>query len=115
MKTESLNQTGPAVALKIAYDAVKENLNYSHKRLRDETGLTYNTLRKIRNGDLGRRSPVIYYLHVLMRILHKAYSQSIIQMQDGATKAVLIKNVWAEIACELCNMHMPKVPKKGCY
>lgn len=115
METESLNPTGPSIALKIAYDAVTKILNYSHKRLRDETGLTYNTLRKIRDGDLGKRSPAIYYLHVLMRILHKAYSQSIIQMQDGAAKAVLIKNTWAEIACELCDMHMPKVPKGDRY
>lgn len=115
METKSLIPTGPAAALNTAYNAVTQILNYSHKRLRDETGLTYNTLRKIRDGNLGKRSPAIYYLQVLMRILHKAYSQSIIQMQDGATKAVLIKNAWAEIACELCNMHMPKLPKKDCY
>ena len=115
MKTEALNSTGPAVALKIAYDAVTQTLGYSHKQLQEKTGWTYNTLRKIRDGDLGKRSPITYYLQVLMQILSDAYSQSIIQMQDGATKAVLIKNAWAEIACELCNMHMPKMPERTYY
>ena len=114
MKTESLNPTGPAVALKITYDAVTQILGYSHKQLQEKTGWTYNTLRKIRDGNLGMRSPVTYYHQTLMQILRDAYSESINQMQD-IEKAILIKNAWAEIACEQNYMHMPKVPKKTDY
>ena len=69
--------------------------------------MDYKTLRRIRAGELGKRSPVAYYLCTLMQILTKAYGRSLVT--DGATKAIAIKNAMAEIACELCNMHLPKV------
>lgn len=107
METKTLKPTGPAAALKIAYDAVTKVLNYSHKKLREETRWDYKTLRKIRDGELGNRSPVTYYLCMLMQILTKAYEHSIVT--DGGTKAIPLKNAFAEIACELCYMHLPKI------
>lgn len=111
MKTESLNQTGPAVALKIAYLAVTQILNYSHKQLREKTGWDYGTLRKIRDGRLGQKSPVKYYLNVLVQLLTKAMDESL--RNDGATKAILIKNDLAAIGCELCNQHLPRLTNEG--
>ena len=111
MKTEKLAPTGQVVALNIAYEAVTRILNYSHKQLREETGWDYKTLRKIRDRVLGTKSPVKYYLDVLVKILTNAMNESL--REDGATKAIPIKNALAAIGCELCNQHLPKLTNES--
>lgn len=111
MKKVNQLPTGPAVALKIAYNAVTRILKYSHKQLHEEIRWDYKTLRKIRDGGLGKNSPTKYYLDVLVQILTKAMAKSL--REDGATKAILIKNVLAAIGCELCNQHLPKLTNES--
>jgi len=96
MKTEKQNPTGPAVALKIAYDALVK-LKYTHVMLRKETGLSYDTLRKIRDVKLGERSPVFVYLHMFIKILVKEYRRSF--EETGGDGAAEIREAMAQILC----------------
>ncbi len=104
-------KTAQAAALKIAYKTVTRVLNYSHEQLREKTRWDYKTLCKIRDGKLGKNSPVKHYLDVLMEIMTKAMVESF--EEDGATKAMLIKNAMAAIGCELCHQHYPKLTNES--
>lgn len=97
MKTQKQTTTGASVALKIAYEAVTQTIKYSHKRLHEETNLSYLTLQNIREDKLGKRSPIRnYYLPIFIELLVKEYRLRIRQGGDGATD---ILRVMAQILC----------------
>ena len=101
MKTKTLKPTGPAVALKIAYQFVTQNLKYSHKRLvRENFGMNMTKLRHIKHDEPGYESTNEFYLLCFLKIIKKEYHQRI---QKGDTGREIL-HVLAEI--ELQEHHM---------
>lgn len=97
MKKNEQDPTGPAAALKIVYDTLTKTLKYTHKRLREETGLSFLALQNIRDNKLRKRSPVRnYYLPILIKLLVNEYRYRI---KHGGNGAVDILRIMAQILC----------------
>lgn len=96
MKTEGLNSTGPAVALKTAYNALinlKDKHNeakYPHARLKEKTGLTLPTLRRIRKGELGEKSHINYYIGEFVSLLDNEYQSALNEANTNKMNTILL-------------------------
>lgn len=80
--------TGKMAALQIADEAVRE-LGYTPKRLKEETRLTFPTLRRIHNQKLKGKSPVNYYLEKFISILEKEYQRLLRQADTKGMNYIL--------------------------
>ena len=97
METGSLNQTGPAAALKTAYLFVTQDLKYSHKRLvRENFGMNMEKLKNIKRDNPGKPSTDEFCMQCFLQIIKKEYHQRI-QKGDPARE---ILHVLAEIALQ---------------
>lgn len=60
------------LALTLAYNCVIK-LGWTHVRLRNQYGMTYPTLRRIREGKLGKGQTDNFCLQVFLSIINDAY------------------------------------------
>lgn len=103
MKTEILNQTGPAVALKTAYDAVNQILKKTPTKLEKENlGVNLPTLRRVIRCQPIKAVTYAYYMELFLRMLREEYHQRI---QKGDTGREILR-VLAEIALQEHNMSL---------
>lgn len=98
--------SGPKAALMIAYKAITK-LGYTHKRLKEETKLTLPTLRRIRDSNLGERSPVNYYLDKFISLLEKEYKRLVNEADTAGMNAFL--RIFHEILLAEHYMHHVKL------
>lgn len=85
MKTTKQTPTGPADALKYAYEFLVSQ-KYTHKKLRDLTGISWDSLRKIRDDMLGEKSPIDgYYLPKFYDVLEEEKAN---RLRNGGDKTI---------------------------
>ena len=97
METKTLRPTGPAAALKTAYQFVTQNLKYSHKRLvRENFGMNMEKLKNIKRDNPGKPSTDEFCMQCFLQIIKKEYHQRI---QKGDTGREILR-VLAQIALQ---------------
>ena len=69
-------------ALTLAYDCVVRN-GWSHAKLRDSYGITFPTLRRIRNGVKGKVCTDEYCMRVFLSILNEEYDRRLNNSGEG--------------------------------
>lgn len=97
MKTKDLKPTGPAAALKTAYQFVTQNLKYSHKRLvLKNSGMNMRKLRHIQHDQPGYECTNEFYLQCFLQIMKDEYHR---RLASGDTGREILR-VLAEIALQ---------------
>ena len=98
MTRNRTNPTGPAVALKTAYDAVTQMLKMTPAKLIARyDGVTYPTLRRIRDGLTVKGCTHSFYMGMFMSLLRDEYNRRI---RNGGDGSVEILRVLAEIGLQ---------------
>ena len=69
-------------ALTLAYDCVVRN-GWSHAKLRDSYGITFPTLRRIRNGVKGKVRTDEYCMRVFVSVLKEEYETDLRNGKEG--------------------------------
>ena len=90
---EAIQLGSLGAALQMAYGAIVA-VGYTHSQLVKEHGLTYPTLRNIREGQVSRASAPEAYLQTFIRLLNTTYAQRLAKGGEGATEILrLMRNI----------------------
>ena len=103
METKTLRPTGPAAALKTAYQFVTQNLKYSHKRLvRENFGMNMEKLKNIKRDNPGKPSTDEFCMQCFLQIMKDEYHR---RLASGDTGREILR-VLAQIALQEHNLSL---------